>query len=89
MNISCCEIGNMKNIIFSAKFTLIPLGVTLVNLRGREHKLPETFWRMFELVIDLWVLSIVIICIANTQISSIQARKKKKNVLYLTQNTST
>ena len=30
----------MKIIIFSAQFTLIPLGVTLVNFRGREHKLP-------------------------------------------------
>ena len=33
------EISNMKNIIFSAKFTLTSL-VTLVNLRGSEHKLP-------------------------------------------------
>ena len=41
--ISCAEISNMKNIIFSAKFTLTPLGVTLVNLRGREHKLPRNF----------------------------------------------
>ena len=37
------EISNMKNIIFSAKFTLTRLGVTLVNLRGREHKLPRYF----------------------------------------------
>ena len=41
--ISCAEISNMKNIIFSAKFTLTPLGVTLVNLRGREHKHPRNF----------------------------------------------
>ena len=33
----------MKNIIFFAKFTLTPLDVTLVNLRGREHKLPRDF----------------------------------------------
>ncbi len=33
----------MKNIIFSAKFTLTRLGVTLVNSRGREHKLPRNF----------------------------------------------
>ena len=31
--ISCAEISNMKNIIFSAKFSLTPLGITLVNLR--------------------------------------------------------
>ena len=38
------EISNhMINIIFSAKFTLTPLGVTLVNLRGREHKRPRDF----------------------------------------------
>ncbi len=36
------EISNMKNIIFSAKFTLTSL-VTLVNLRGSEHKLPRDF----------------------------------------------
>ena len=40
---SCIEISNMKNIIFSSKFTLTPLGVTLVNLRGREHKLLRDF----------------------------------------------
>ena len=45
----------MKNVIFSAKFTLTPLGVTLVNLRGSPQggsiNFPETFWRMFELVL--------------------------------------
>ena len=55
---SCAEISNMKNIIFSAKFTLIPLGVTLVNLRGREHKLPRNFPSYVWTHIDLWVLSI-------------------------------
>ena len=66
----------MKNIIFSAKFTLTPLGVTLVNLQGREHKPPRDFLAYVLTRIDLWVsLSIVIIFIANTQIASIQARK--------------
>ena len=65
----------MKIIIFSAKFTSIPLGVTLVNLRGMEHKLPRNFLLGVFTGIDLCVLSILIIFIANTQISSIQARK--------------
>ena len=43
---SCAEMSIMKNIIFSAKFTLTLLGITLVNLRGREHKLPRD--GMFE-----------------------------------------
>ena len=29
--------------IYLFKFTLTLLGVTLVNLRGREHKLPRNF----------------------------------------------
>ncbi len=58
----------MKNIIFSAKFTLTPLGVTLVNSRGREHKLPRNFLLGVWTGIDLCVLSILIIFIANIQI---------------------
>ena len=41
--ISCGEAKNIKNIIVSAKFTLTPLGVTLVILLGREHKFPRDF----------------------------------------------
>ena len=37
------------NIIFSAKFTLTPLGVTLVNFEGGSINFPETSCRMFEL----------------------------------------
>ena len=69
----------MKNINFSAKFTLTPLGVTSVNLRGREHTLPRNFLLGVWTGIDLCVLSILIIFIANTQISSIQARKPHLN----------
>ena len=43
----------MKNIIFSAKFTLTPLDVTLVNLRSVYERgsinFPETFCWVFEL----------------------------------------
>ena len=38
----------MKNIIFSAKFTLTPLGVTLVY-EGGTTNFPETFCWVFEL----------------------------------------
>ena len=80
--ISCAEISNMKNIIFSAKFTLTPTGVTLVNLRGREHKLPRDFLLHVWTRIDLCVLSVVIIFIANTQMSTIQAARTRHAVQY-------
>ena len=49
--ISCAEIWNMKNIIFSTKFTLTPPGVALVNLRGREHNVPRDFLPYVSLVL--------------------------------------
>ncbi len=53
IGISWVEISNMKNNIFSAKFTLTPPGVTLVNLWGREHKLPRDFLAYVWTHIDL------------------------------------
>ena len=63
----------MKNISFSANFTLTPLGVTLINLRGREHKRPRNFLLGVWTGIDICVLSIyTIICLKSGAVRKLQ-----------------
>ena len=80
---SCAEISNMKNIIFSAKFTLTPLGVTLVNgvpslLVDRQMALVRNY--AIQSTGSSIVYTLTLDCLGN---KTTQSQQRTRNVVWL------